>query len=118
MKKHIFHLAWSPESLPTVDAISPLLGFLDARLQDWNRRLLKGNVLRCLHIMWEAVLHQIDEHVQSNSSVCFDNNGGTEALSLFNVTMPNFTVMSKPCFRHFYDLIATSTRLMKQLFFV
>ena len=74
MKKHIFHLAWSPESLPTVDAISPLLGFLDARLQDWNRRLLKGNVLRCLHIMWEAVLHQIDEHVQSNSSVCFNDN--------------------------------------------
>ena len=69
MKKHIFHLAWSPESLPTVDAISPLLGFLNTRLQDFNGRLLKGNVLRCLHIMWEAVLHQIEDHVQSNSSV-------------------------------------------------
>lgn len=69
MKKHIFHLAWSPESLPTVDAISPLLGFLDARLQDFNGRLLKGNVNRCLHIMWESVLHEIDDHVNSNNSV-------------------------------------------------
>ena len=47
----------------------PLLGFLDARLQDFNGRLLKGNVIRCLHIMWEGVLHEIEDHVQSNSSV-------------------------------------------------
>ena len=47
MKKHIFHLAWSPESLPTVDAISPLLDFLEARLQDFNGRFLRGNVIRC-----------------------------------------------------------------------
>jgi BAI1-associated protein 3 len=68
MKKHIFHLAWSPESLPTVDAISPLLGFLDSRLQELNVRLLKGNIIRCLHIMWESVLHEIDDHVESNIS--------------------------------------------------
>lgn len=69
MKKHIFHLAWSPESLPTVDAISPLLSFLDARLQDFNGRFLKGNVIRCLHIMWESVLNEIADHVKSNASV-------------------------------------------------
>ena len=69
MKKHIFHLAWSPESLPTVDAISPLLDFLDTRLQDFNGRLLRGNVIRCLHIMWESVLNEIEAHVKSNASV-------------------------------------------------
>ena len=69
MKKHIFHLAWSPESLPTVDAISPLLDFLDARLQDFNGRFLKGNVIRCLHIIWESVLNEIEEHVKSNATV-------------------------------------------------
>ena len=69
MKKHIFHLAWSPESLPTVDAISPLLDFLDTRLQDFNGRLLRGNVIRCLHIMWESVLNEIEDHVKSNASV-------------------------------------------------
>ena len=69
MKKHIFHLAWSPETLPTVDAISPLLDFLNARLQDYNGRLLKGNVVRCLHIMWEAVLNEIEDHVEANTSV-------------------------------------------------
>ena len=69
MKKHIFHLAWSPESLPTVDAISPLLDFLNARLQDYNGRLLKGNVVRCLHIMWESVLNEIEDHVEANTSV-------------------------------------------------
>ena len=37
LKKHIFHLAWSPENLPTEDAIYPLLEFLDKRLQDVNR---------------------------------------------------------------------------------
>jgi hypothetical protein len=46
LKKHIFHLAWSPENLPTVDAIYPLLEFLDKRLQEVNRCLLYGNYIR------------------------------------------------------------------------
>ena len=69
MKKHIFHLAWSPDTLPTVKAIAPLLKFLDTRLQELNARLLKGNLLRCMHILWEAVLFEIDDHAESNTSV-------------------------------------------------
>ena len=59
LKKHIFHLAWSPENLPTVDAIYPLLEFLDRRLEEVNRCLLYGNYIRCLHVIWDTVVLQL-----------------------------------------------------------
>ena len=62
LKKHIFHLAWSPENLPTVDAIYPLLDFLDRRLQEVNRCLLYGNYIRCLHVIWDTVVLQLKEY--------------------------------------------------------
>ncbi len=41
LRKHTFHLAWSPDSLPTRDAISPLVDFLDERIQIANAVFLR-----------------------------------------------------------------------------
>ncbi len=62
LRKHIFHLAYSPDSLPTADAIEPLMDFLDARIGELNSRFLKGNYVRCLHVAWESTLSELGEH--------------------------------------------------------
>lgn len=67
MKKHIFHLAWSPDTLPTEEAITPLFSFLGSHLTQLNTCLLAGNFLRTLHVTWESVLTQLREHADRES---------------------------------------------------
>ena len=43
LKKAMFHLAWSPDSLPTSEAIAPLLEYLDMHLVVLNSALLSVN---------------------------------------------------------------------------
>lgn len=69
LKRHIFHLAWSPDSLPTIDAMAPLMKYLDNNLEVLNLRLLKGNYQRCLHILWESVLTELKDHTDPNTGV-------------------------------------------------
>lgn len=64
LKKTMFHLAWSPDSLPTQDAITPLLEYLDTHLLALNAALLPKNFERVLSAVWELCLlqlgHQMD----------------------------------------------------------
>ena len=69
LRKHIFHLAWSPDSLPTVDAMAPLMDYLDKNLAVLNARLLKGNYIRALHVIWESVLAELAEHSDVSGGV-------------------------------------------------
>ena len=54
LKKAMFHLAWSPDSLPTTESISPLLQYLDCHLQSLNASLLPKNFERALSEVWEV----------------------------------------------------------------
>ncbi|TRY68734.1 hypothetical protein TCAL_10740 [Tigriopus californicus] len=67
LRKHIFHLAWSPESLPTMDAIAPLMAYLDKHIQALNAKFLRGNYIRCLHVVWESVLAELREHSDAST---------------------------------------------------
>ncbi|CAB4061826.1 BAIAP3 [Lepeophtheirus salmonis] len=67
LKKHIFHLAWSPDTLPTIDSISPLLEFLDSNLAILAERFLKGNYYRSLDIFWELILVELRD-IADNST--------------------------------------------------
>ena len=64
LKKTMFHLAWSPDSLPTTDAIAPLLEYLDGHLLALNSALLPRNFEKVLCNIWEVCLlelsHQTD----------------------------------------------------------
>lgn len=48
LRKTIFHLAWSPDSLPTAQAIEPLFDYLYVHLQTLNIALFPQNFQRVL----------------------------------------------------------------------
>ena len=70
MKKHMFHLACSPDSLPTSDAIKPLVVFLEDKIaSEIDGRLLRENYHRCLHVIWESILLVLQENAEDPSNV-------------------------------------------------
>ncbi|KAG8306648.1 hypothetical protein J6590_042432 [Homalodisca vitripennis] len=76
LKKAMFHLAWSPDSLPTSDAISPLLEYLDSHLIALNAALLPRNFERVLSLVWDTCVtelaHQMDGHSQDKMPGFYD----------------------------------------------
>ena len=66
--KHIFHLAWSPDTLPTSEAVVPLVRFLDTAFKSCNRKLLKDNYFRFLHLTWQSVLRHLKDHADSTTT--------------------------------------------------
>ena len=69
LKKAMFHLAWSPDSLPTPDAISPLLEYLDAHLVNLNGALLPRNFERVLADIWDVSLLELGQQMDGNAGV-------------------------------------------------
>ncbi|XP_069688099.1 BAI1-associated protein 3 isoform X2 [Periplaneta americana] len=67
LKKAMFHLAWSPDSLPTPDAISPLLEYLDAHLVNLNAALLPRNFERVLADVWDVSLLELGQQMDGNA---------------------------------------------------
>jgi BAI1-associated protein 3 len=59
MKNKMFRLAWSPESLPTSEAIEPLLKTLDDNLLALSKLLMKRGFIRVLSVMWNTVLEEL-----------------------------------------------------------
>ncbi|XP_034175454.1 BAI1 associated protein 3 isoform X2 [Osmia lignaria lignaria] len=67
LKKAMFHLAWSPDSLPTSEAIAPLLEYLDVHLVALNSALLVVNFNRVLQDIWEVVLVELSNQMDGNA---------------------------------------------------
>lgn len=59
LQKAVFHLAWSPDSLPTNQAIVPLLEYLDVHLSALNSALLTKNFNRALMLIWNTVVGEL-----------------------------------------------------------
>lgn len=76
LKKSMFHLAWSPDSLPTTDAITPLLEYLDNHLIALNSALLPRNFERVMSLVWDTCVtelaHQMDGHSQDKLPGFYD----------------------------------------------
>lgn len=72
----MFHLAWSPDSLPTTDAITPLLEYLDNHLIALNSALLPRNFERVMSLVWDTCVtelaHQMDGHSQDKLPGFYD----------------------------------------------
>ena len=63
-------MACSPDSLPTSDAIKPLVVFLEDKIaSEIDGRLLKENYHRCLHVIWESILLVLQENAEDPSNV-------------------------------------------------
>lgn len=69
LKKAMFHLAWSPDSLPTTEAIAPLMEYLNVHLVALNRDLLPGSFHRVLQEIWEVVLNELSNQMDGNAEV-------------------------------------------------
>lgn len=67
LQKVVFHLAWSPESLPTNQAIVPLLEYLDIHLSALNSALLTKNFARALTLVWTTVLKELASQMDADA---------------------------------------------------
>ncbi|XP_050447567.1 BAI1-associated protein 3 isoform X3 [Cataglyphis hispanica] len=67
LKKAMFHLAWSPDSLPTTEAIAPLVEYLDVHLVALNSALLSANFNRILQDIWEVILSELSSQMDGNA---------------------------------------------------
>lgn len=65
LQKAVFHLAWSPDSLPTNQAIIPLLEYLDVHLSALNSALLTRNFNRALNLIWCTVLQELSHQMDT-----------------------------------------------------
>ncbi|XP_051165972.1 BAI1-associated protein 3 isoform X1 [Leptopilina boulardi] len=68
LKKAMFHLAWSPDSLPTSEAIAPLVEYLDVHLVALNSSLLSTNFFRVLQVVWEVVLSELYNQMDGSAA--------------------------------------------------
>ncbi|XP_070581067.1 BAI1-associated protein 3-like isoform X2 [Ptychodera flava] len=66
IKKFVFHLSWAPMSVPADDAICPLMEYLDNNLITLNNSLLRANFDRILEEIWNVVMIELREQVESN----------------------------------------------------
>ncbi|KAG6459452.1 BAI1-associated protein 3 [Manduca sexta] len=68
LRKAVFHLAWSPDTLPTAQAITPLLEFLDQHLSSLNTWLLPRAFIRALAGCWSAVLKEVSSQADAGGA--------------------------------------------------
>ncbi|XP_041987245.1 BAI1-associated protein 3 [Aricia agestis] len=68
LRKAVFHLAWSPDTLPTPQAITPLLEFLDQHLSSLNTWLLPRAFGRALGGCWSAVLKEVSAQADAGGA--------------------------------------------------
>ncbi|KAI8426302.1 hypothetical protein MSG28_005179 [Choristoneura fumiferana] len=68
LRKAVFHLAWSPDTLPTPQAITPLLEFLDQHLSSLNTWLLPRVFIRALAGCWNAVLKEVSTQADAGGA--------------------------------------------------
>ncbi|XP_061081147.1 BAI1-associated protein 3-like [Conger conger] len=66
LKKYIQHISLSPDSIQNDDAVSPLMKYLHETLVILSESLVKENLARLLHSLWELVLRMIHETVMEN----------------------------------------------------
>ncbi|KAJ8716122.1 hypothetical protein PYW08_013407 [Mythimna loreyi] len=68
LRKAVFHLAWSPDTLPTTQAITPLLEFLDQHLSSLNTWLLPRAFIRALAGCWSGVLKEVSSQADAGGA--------------------------------------------------
>ncbi|KAF5278098.1 hypothetical protein FQR65_LT03614 [Abscondita terminalis] len=73
LRKAMFHLAWSPDTLPTNEAVEPLFDYLHNHFLALNIALLPQNFQRVLFEVWECALKELNLQI--------DGGGNAEEMS-------------------------------------
>uniref|UniRef100_A0A0N4Z372 C2 domain-containing protein n=1 Tax=Parastrongyloides trichosuri TaxID=131310 RepID=A0A0N4Z372_PARTI len=66
MKKHVFHLAWSPAACPIDVSLKPMTDLLDAELSSIHKLLLHKNFLRIMHAQIGILLKLFHDCIEEN----------------------------------------------------
>jgi BAI1-associated protein 3 len=69
LKKHVFHLAWSPSACPVEQALKPLTDMLDSELSSVHRILLHKNFVRVMHRQVGYLLQLLHDCVNENEGL-------------------------------------------------
>ncbi|XP_022901984.1 BAI1-associated protein 3 isoform X2 [Onthophagus taurus] len=68
LRKTMFHVAWSPDTLPTNQAVDPLFDYLHSNLQTLNVALLPQNFQRILYEVWEYTLAELNYQMDGGTN--------------------------------------------------
>ncbi|CAD5215790.1 unnamed protein product [Bursaphelenchus okinawaensis] len=66
LKKHVFHLAWSPAACPVEQSLKPLTDMLDTELSTVHRVLLHRNFVRIMYGQVNALVKLLQECINEN----------------------------------------------------
>ncbi|KAI1705747.1 c2 domain-containing protein [Ditylenchus destructor] len=69
LKKHVFHLAWSPAACPVEQSLKPLTDMLDSELSLVHRTLLHRNFVRVMYSQVNVLLQLLQECVTENAGL-------------------------------------------------
>ncbi|KAK9871545.1 hypothetical protein WA026_012922 [Henosepilachna vigintioctopunctata] len=68
LRKTMFHVAWSPDTLPTNQAVEPLFDYLHSHLHTLNLYLLPQNFQKVALEIWEYTLAELSYQVETGST--------------------------------------------------
>ncbi|KAL1518076.1 hypothetical protein ABEB36_001756 [Hypothenemus hampei] len=68
LRKAMFHVAWSPDTLPTQQAVDPLFDYLYNHLNALNISLLPQNFHKVLCEIWEYTLAELNYQMDGGAS--------------------------------------------------
>ncbi|KAI6176733.1 Protein unc-13-like protein D [Aphelenchoides bicaudatus] len=69
MKKHVFHLAWSPGACPVDQSLKPLIDMLDAELSLVHKALLHKNFMRFMYCQLNVLIKLWQDCVNENTGL-------------------------------------------------